>query len=92
MIAARVWAGKLLGRWAERLQQRLLAWAGRAGRVKLWARRDLNRLSTLAHARLKTCSVCPHFNARLPDRCGQCGCYMPAKVQFEKARCPIGKW
>jgi len=40
--------------------------------------------------RLEICKKCP--NLKKTNRCGICGCYMPAKVKAPQARCPIKKW
>lgn len=44
-----------------------------------------------ARMRLEVCKRCPAFNPTT-QRCKDCGCFMPAKVQIEKAKCPQGRW
>lgn len=41
--------------------------------------------------RYRICTLCEEFDPVL-KLCGQCGCFMPIKVQFKKMKCPIGKW
>lgn len=42
-------------------------------------------------ANLEICQVCPYL---IQDglKCGVCGCYLKAKVQFKVFKCPIKKW
>lgn len=44
-----------------------------------------------ARLRLEVCKRCPAFDAKL-QRCRDCGCFMPAKVQLDKATCPQARW
>lgn len=44
----------------------------------------------MAETRMKICVSCPFFTPK--RRCQKCGCFMPAKVRTEKAKCPIGRW
>lgn len=92
MILLRVAFRRRLARGAAAVRARMLGLAARLHRLELWANRDLNRLATLAHARMAACSVCPHYNRSLPGVCGQCGCFMPVKTQLVEAKCPLGKW
>lgn len=77
-------------RWAGRLRARLTRWAAHLARYELRARYRLTALGSLRKARWETCRSCPHLSAI--DTCRKCGCYMPIKVDIEKARCPLGKW
>ena len=45
----------------------------------------------VAQDRYATCKQCQHWidKARL---CDKCGCFMPFKVRFYNANCPIGRW
>jgi len=45
----------------------------------------------LQEERLAECKQCEFFLKRTM-RCGKCGCFMKAKVLFEEAKCPVGKW
>jgi hypothetical protein len=40
--------------------------------------------------RIGECQQCEHLVKR--KRCGKCGCFVRAKVTFEKSKCPIDKW
>jgi hypothetical protein len=40
--------------------------------------------------RMKICVECPAFKSN--QKCGECGCYMPAKTRNENSKCPIDKW
>tara|TARA_B100000927_G_scaffold273501_1_gene251987 strand:+ start:911 stop:1156 length:246 start_codon:yes stop_codon:yes gene_type:complete len=42
-------------------------------------------------ARIDICRDCNRFD---PDhaRCRECGCFMPTKVKFSAARCPLRLW
>lgn len=42
-------------------------------------------------SRMSTCVTCDKFRSML-KQCGECGCYMPAKVKYTKSTCPLGKW
>lgn len=44
-----------------------------------------------AQARYDICKPCEHFKKELAQ-CAVCGCFMKAKVKFEKSKCPEGKW
>ena len=41
-------------------------------------------------ARMETCKKCPFFGS--DQRCGRCGCFVPAKARVKKSTCPIGGW
>lgn len=41
--------------------------------------------------RRKICFSCEHLK-QPKNRCGKCGCFISAKVVFEKSKCPIKKW
>lgn len=41
--------------------------------------------------RIKICTTCIFLKKR-DNTCKKCGCYMPAKVKAEAAKCPVGKW
>jgi len=43
-----------------------------------------------ARMRLEVCKRCPAFTSL--NRCKECGCFMPAKVQLPNAKCPQGRW
>lgn len=36
------------------------------------------------------CAICPFKGD--DNRCGKCGCFLPAKTRVKKSTCPIGKW
>lgn len=42
-------------------------------------------------ARMSICLTCDKFNSLLKT-CGECGCYMPAKVKYAQSTCPLRKW
>ena len=46
---------------------------------------------TLAEERIKVCASCEHFK-KIARQCGQCGCFVDAKVKFLHSGCPINKW
>ena len=41
-------------------------------------------------ARMDICSTCPFKGD--DNRCGKCGCFLPAKTRVKKSTCPIGRW
>lgn len=41
-------------------------------------------------ARMDVCNTCP-FKGK-DQRCGKCGCFLPAKTRIAKSSCPIGLW
>lgn len=41
-------------------------------------------------ARMDICKSCPFMGD--DQRCGKCGCFLPAKTRVKKSSCPIGKW
>lgn len=41
-------------------------------------------------ARMDICNTCP-FKGK-DQRCGKCGCFLPAKTRIAKSSCPIGLW
>lgn len=43
-----------------------------------------------AEKRLAICRTCDHMNSL--KMCGQCGCFMPAKVRLKHTYCPIQQW
>jgi len=43
-----------------------------------------------ASRRLNICNACPDLS--MLRACKHCGCFMDAKVKFEKSTCPVGKW
>ena len=44
----------------------------------------------IAQERYNVCKTCTNFsNLRL---CKLCNCFMPVKVKFALAACPVGKW
>ena len=45
----------------------------------------------VSEKRLNICLECPEL-LQLTKQCKQCGCFMKAKVQIQKATCPMGKW
>ena len=40
--------------------------------------------------RMEICNSCPFKGD--DQRCGKCGCFLPAKTRVKKSTCPIGKW
>lgn len=46
---------------------------------------------TVRHQRFNICKQCEEFRTR-SKTCKQCGCYVPAKIIFAGADCPIGLW
>lgn len=72
------------------LKDRLDLWATKLDTIRERAGSGLNAYASLPHARLATCQACPLYQAN--NRCADCGCYMPAKVQLLNAKCPKGKW
>ena len=40
---------------------------------------------------LEICSKCEKYIAA-SNRCGQCGCFLNAKVKFTSSTCPLKKW
>jgi hypothetical protein len=42
-------------------------------------------------ARRTICNACPHKMLE-KDRCGKCGCPLPAKTRSLITRCPVGNW
>lgn len=46
---------------------------------------------TLAEERIIVCERCEHFK-KISRQCGQCGCFVDAKVKFLHSGCPINKW
>lgn len=42
-------------------------------------------------ARYEICQTCEHFRPLL-KQCKVCGCFMPAKVLLDPAKCPENKW
>lgn len=40
--------------------------------------------------RMEICKTCPFKGD--DNRCGKCGCFLPAKTRVKKSTCPIGKW
>lgn len=41
--------------------------------------------------RLNICESCSEFKTTL-KMCGNCGCFMEAKVKFSNTTCPLKKW
>ncbi len=41
-------------------------------------------------ARMDICNACPFKGD--DNRCGRCGCFLPAKTRVKKSSCPIGAW
>lgn len=41
-------------------------------------------------ARMEICNTCPFKGD--DQRCGKCGCFLPAKTRVKKSTCPIGRW
>ena len=41
--------------------------------------------------RMDTCKSCEHYQPE-PQKCGKCGCFMPAKVLVPFVKCPEDKW
>ena len=44
----------------------------------------------IATNRMATCLDCPKL--KKDNRCGLCGCFMPAKVRSINSTCPLKKW
>ena len=44
-----------------------------------------------AKYRLSVCNSC-EFLIKKTGRCGQCGCFVSAKVKLNFEECPVGKW
>lgn len=40
--------------------------------------------------RMEICNQCPFKGD--DQRCGKCGCFLPAKTRVKKSSCPIGRW
>lgn len=40
--------------------------------------------------RMEICNQCPFKGD--DQRCGKCGCFLPAKTRVKKSTCPIGRW
>lgn len=40
---------------------------------------------------MEICKKCDSF-VQMFKICNECKCFMPLKVTFEKANCPLGKW
>lgn len=64
---------------------------GYLDRVVKEASKDANDQHDKARLRLEVCKRCPAFNHKTM-RCNDCGCFMPAKVQLNGAKCPQGRW
>lgn len=41
-------------------------------------------------ARMEICNSCPFKGD--DNRCGKCGCFLPAKTRVKKSSCPINRW
>ena len=41
--------------------------------------------------RYNICKKCDHFLKPFKG-CDQCGCFIPAKIQFAVNKCPVDKW
>ena len=83
--------------WRHRLARWSLARVNRlARRLDGMARTSgvqANLLNDKARMRLEVCKRCPAFNNSWCDReKGGCGCWLPAKVQDDKAACPQARW
>ncbi len=42
--------------------------------------------------RLAECKYCEYKTNVFGQRCTICGCFLKAKVKFQKSKCPIEKW
>ena len=52
--------------------------------------------------RIKICHDCPslenksknngEFKDYLPEKCGECGCFIAIKARLKHFDCPLGKW
>ncbi len=44
--------------------------------------------------RLQICNDCPHVLTKNGEihKCGACGCYLNAKVQWQTSTCPTHRW
>ena len=40
--------------------------------------------------RIAICTPCEEYTSK--GICNQCHCLMEAKVKFDEAKCPLGKW
>lgn len=45
-----------------------------------------------ADERLGICAGCPELGRLLPNVCGVCSCFMPAKACLRASSCPEGHW
>jgi hypothetical protein len=45
----------------------------------------------VAQARYDVCKQCDKFIITT-KQCGECWCFMPAKVKFINNKCPLDKW
>lgn len=82
--------GKII--WRDRLQWLDKYIIGAANVVWFLLRQCRPLLPTIMH-RLAACGSCEH-NKRISwlRYCGQCGCWLRAKVRLSYQRCPIGRW
>lgn len=76
---------------ARFLENRVLfpAWI-RVRRAQKKSSDALNDQDAKARLRWAVCSRCPLLTRVMT--CRACGCFMPVKVQIDKAACPKGKW
>jgi len=47
--------------------------------------------SKFAEDRYNICKMCEHHDSKR-KKCSKCGCYLPAKINYYKSKCPVGKW
>lgn len=47
--------------------------------------------ANVSSKRIEICNICPDYKSSLRT-CMKCGCYIPQKVKYKEASCPLGKW
>lgn len=71
------------------LKQALEGW-GMVIRIKLGKLKLSEKEQSLVNSRLVICHNC---DKRIKGNiCGECGCYIPAKILVTKQKCKLGKW
>jgi len=46
---------------------------------------------TIIQQRYEACKACEHF-INLTKQCDKCFCFIPVKIMFNSASCPLDKW
>jgi len=90
LLPVKAWAQRKRIKVAAWVLNLFIPWLYRAAKRSTVAKETAGAMSARPKLRLSICQTCPHFTKI--DTCDQCHCYMPAKVQFEKAKCPKGLW